>query len=259
MPKGDRGVQSPRKPKWLLRDGLCLLYDRKTKRHSFASLNRPLCDANIFTRLCFFLFHFFLFPPRTLMAGKKGGNGRRTIKGEKRKRPLTPPFEDFSDLELSEERTPPSSPGSPSSACTPDSMGLSVGKCAYLRGIKHVGLDDSKKSEEEEKYVEEDEDDGYDGSDEGDTTDRVSSGGGKDRDNDKGKGDDDDSSSGAATVVTARTMMAARAAMAATATIAVGVATAAATRARARAVTTMTMPVVGTTGLSSSYSRCRGC
>jgi hypothetical protein len=78
---------------------------------------------------------------------------KRKAKGEKRKHPPTPPSEDFGDSDLCDERTPPSS------ICTNDSMGLSVGERAYLHSIKCASFDDSKESEEEEK----DDEDGYDG------------------------------------------------------------------------------------------------
>jgi hypothetical protein len=66
------------------------------------------------------------------MAGKKDGKGGKKNRGDKRKSPPTPPSEDFSDLELSNERTPPPSPGSQSSICMDDSMGLLVGERTYL-------------------------------------------------------------------------------------------------------------------------------
>jgi hypothetical protein len=56
------------------------------------------------------------------MAGNKDGKGRKKDKGEKRKHHVTPPLEDFGDLELSSEGTPLPSPDSPSTVCTNDSM-----------------------------------------------------------------------------------------------------------------------------------------
>jgi hypothetical protein len=88
--------------------------------------------------------------PKTPMARKKDSKCKNKNRGDKSERPPTLSLEDFGDSELSDERTPPSSPSSPSYVCTDNSMGLSAGEKAYLRDIKRAGLNDSDESEEEE-------------------------------------------------------------------------------------------------------------
>jgi hypothetical protein len=76
--------------------------------------------------------------PKTLMAGKKDDKGRKKNRGDKRKRPPTPSLEDFGDSELSDERTPPSSPNSPSSVCTDDSMDCQRGRGSEVENLPDV-------------------------------------------------------------------------------------------------------------------------
>lgn len=117
------------------------------------------------------------------MACKKGGKAARG--GILR----PPPLEDFGDSELSCEWSPPLSPGSPSSVCTYDYMGLSARERTYLWGINRAGFNDSEEPEEE--FEEEEEDNGYDGDDE-DGDDDNSKGSNSSDDDGDGKGNDSD-------------------------------------------------------------------
>jgi hypothetical protein len=73
------------------------------------------------------------------MAGNKGGSGKHNQSDGKRKRPLTPPLEDFGDSEFSEEHfssegedSPLPAPLSLSSDYSDDLMGF-VGTCSLLQ------------------------------------------------------------------------------------------------------------------------------
>jgi hypothetical protein len=74
----------------------------------------------------------FLHLQKTPMMGNKGNKGKKKGMGDKRKCPLTPLSEDFSDSELTDERTPLLSPASSLYVCKGDSMGLSAMERAYL-------------------------------------------------------------------------------------------------------------------------------
>lgn len=171
------------------------LYGWNTKGQPFVSLNKPTTCSEILHSPSFPLLMLSSSISITPMASKKGGTGRKKDKGCKRRRLSTLPSEDFDDSELSDEWSPPSSPSSPSSICTNDFMGLSVGERAYLRGIEQASFDDSEESEKEEESEEDEDNDGYDNGDEG--GDSGSRGGinssdddgfGKAHDSDGGKG-----------------------------------------------------------------------
>jgi hypothetical protein len=116
--KGFQKRDISRKFKWLLKASNYLLYRWNTKKHPFASLNRPV--------VCYKLFHSsllhlpcypFLQLQKTPMAGKKDGKDKKKGRGDKRKCPMTPSEEGFGDSRLSDERTPPPSPASLLSVC----------------------------------------------------------------------------------------------------------------------------------------------
>jgi hypothetical protein len=121
-----------------------------------ASINSLLAPAILFTCsliTCFLLLlHFLPFQP-TMGRGRRGrGWPRRT--DDKRNRAPSPPSEDFSDSEYSEEasseydRSPaPASPPA-SSEDSDDSMGLSIAARAYWRSIERVRLGGSDELEE---------------------------------------------------------------------------------------------------------------
>lgn len=150
--------------------------------HPFFSLNKPTmcCEILHSPSLPLLMFSFSL--SKTPMACKKGGKAARG--GILR----PPPLEDFGDCELSCEWSPPLSPGSPSSVCTYDYMGLSARERTYLWGINRAGFNDSEEPEEE---FEEEEDNGYDGDDE-DGEDDNSKGSNSNDDDGDGKGNDSD-------------------------------------------------------------------
>jgi hypothetical protein len=111
-----------------------------------------------------------------MAGGKVNKKGCRLAEG-KRKRPASPPSEDFGDSKYSEEefsseydRSP--APASPvaSSDDSDNSMGLSAVEQAYIRSIEHVGLggsDDSEEEEDSSDSEEGDDDEGGGGSSEG--------------------------------------------------------------------------------------------
>jgi hypothetical protein len=82
------------------------------------------------------------------MAGNKGKDKHDQGEG-KRKRPPSPPLDDFGDLEFSEEHfsskgddSPLPAPLSPLFDYSGDSMGLSVAERAYIRSVERVGSRD---------------------------------------------------------------------------------------------------------------------
>jgi hypothetical protein len=126
--------------------------------------------------------------------GKRGKGWPHCADG-KRKRPPSPPSEDFGDSEYSEEvsseydRSP--TPASPMalSEDSDDSMGLSVVTRAYWRSIECAGLGGSDDSEEASSEEVEDSSDSEEWSGgEGD--------GSSDNDDGKGSGDGDDDRKG---------------------------------------------------------------
>jgi hypothetical protein len=124
--------------------------------------------------------------------GKRGrGSPRRA--GDKRKRDLSPPSEDFGDSEYSEEEVSSKSKGSldlaspsTSSDDSDDSQGLAAEVWTYIRSVKRAKLEGSDESDvysdEENSFVSFEERSGNDNDNEG--------GGGGD-DGDSGEGDDD--------------------------------------------------------------------
>jgi hypothetical protein len=111
-------------------------------------------------------------------------------KNNKRKREPTPPSEDFSDSEYSEEEFSSESEGSPtpiplreSSDDSDDSQGLAAEVWTYIRAVERSGLEGSDESE----YS----------SDEEDSSEEGGGGDGDDDDDEGGGGDDgDDGGSG---------------------------------------------------------------
>jgi hypothetical protein len=137
-----------------------------------------------------------------MAGGKKGKKGCRPADG-KRKRPSSPPSEDFGDSEYSGEvsskydRSPILASPVASSEDSNDSMRLSVSERAYARSIERVGLGGSDDSEEASSEEVEDSSDskegsGCEGDGDRDEGDGGSSGGGDNSDDGDGGGDDDD-------------------------------------------------------------------
>jgi hypothetical protein len=131
------------------------------------------------------------------MGKSKKGGSLSHHSGDKRKRELSPPSEDFDDFEYSEEEFSSESEGSPvytsplaSSDDSDDSQGITAEVWTYIRAIERSGLEGSDESEvssdEENSYDLSEEESGGDGDDEGDGDD----GGDSDGDGDGGKGDD---------------------------------------------------------------------
>jgi hypothetical protein len=123
------------------------------------------------------------------MDGGKGSRGRRHSGEGKCKHPLSPPSEDFGDLEYSKEELSSEYDGSPTPASpmaslddSDDSMGLSAAKRAYIRSIERAGLGGSDDSEGEESLGDSEEE-------EEDSSDSEEDGG--------GSGDEDNGNSGA--------------------------------------------------------------
>jgi hypothetical protein len=147
-----------------------------------------------------------------MMGRGRRGRGLPRRAGSKRKRALSPPSEDFGDLEYSEEASsesdPSLAPASPlvSSDDSDDSRGLSTAVRAYWRAIERAGLggsdesgvssDEANSSNSSEEWSGGDGDDkgnGSSGDDDGGSSDND--GGGNSGKGDDSKGDDDDGSS----------------------------------------------------------------
>jgi hypothetical protein len=84
---------------------------------------------------------------------KKGGSSSHHS-GDKRKRELTPPSENFGDSEYSEEEFSSKSEGSPAPTSTPassddsdDSQGIDAEVWTYIRVVERAGLEGSDESE----------------------------------------------------------------------------------------------------------------
>jgi hypothetical protein len=115
-------------------------------------------------------------------------------KNNKRKRELTPPSEDFGDLEYSEEEFSSESEGSPapiplreSSDDSDDSQGLAVEVWTYIWAVECSGLEGSDESEYSSDEEDSSEEDG--GGDGEDDDDDDEGGGGGDGDGGGGDGD----------------------------------------------------------------------
>jgi hypothetical protein len=123
----------------------------------------------------------------------------------KRKRPPSPPSEDFGDSKISEEEFSSGDYGSPTLASfavafddSDNSMGLSVAERAYIRSIKCTwleGSDDSGEDSSENSLEEEDSEVGGNNGDEGDNY-VEGDGDGDDGDGDGGERDGDDGDGG---------------------------------------------------------------
>eukprot|EP00267_Zea_mays_P035476 XP_008671360.1 spore wall protein 2-like [Zea mays] len=137
--------------------------------------------------------------------GKRGRSWTRRADG-KRKRAPSPPSEDFSDSEYSEEasseydRSPIPASLVASSEDSDDSMGLSTMARAYWRSIEHTGLGGSDESEEVSSEEVDSSDsfeewsggdgDGSSGDDDGEGDGSKGDGDGNSGDGDGDKGDD---------------------------------------------------------------------
>jgi hypothetical protein len=142
------------------------------------------------------------------MGKDKKGRGSPRCSGDKGKRELSPPSEDFSDFEYSEEEVSSESEGSSvyaspsaSSDNSDDSQGIAVEVWTYIRSVECAGLEGSDESEvssdEENSSGSSEEGSGGDGDNEGDGSGDDSGGGGGDDDgNDGGKGGDGGSGGG---------------------------------------------------------------
>jgi hypothetical protein len=143
------------------------------------------------------------------MGKSKKGRSLSHHSGDKRKRELSPPSEDFDDFEYSEEEFSSESEGSSvytsplaSSDDSDDSQGIAAEVWTYIRAIERSGLEGSDESEvssdEENTSDSSEEESGGDGDDEGDGDDGGDSDGDGDggKGNGKGDGGDDKSDSG---------------------------------------------------------------
>jgi hypothetical protein len=133
------------------------------------------------------------------MGKNKKGRSSSHHSGDKRKREPSPPLEDFSDFEYSEEEFSSESEGSlvyasplMSSDDSNGSQGIAAEVWMYIRVIERSeleGSDESEISSNEENYSDSSEEgSGGDGDDEGDGGDGGDGGGGGDGDGDGGKG-----------------------------------------------------------------------
>ena len=82
------------------------------------------------------------------MGKSKKGSSSSPRSGDKRKREPTPPLEDFSDSEYSEEEFSSESEGSPAPASSPassddsdDSQGIVAEVWTYIRAVERAGLE----------------------------------------------------------------------------------------------------------------------
>jgi hypothetical protein len=135
-----------------------------------------------------------LLPSTATMGKSKKGSGSSPRSGDKHKRELTPPSEEFGDSEYSEEFSSESE-GSPAPVSPPassddsdDSQGIAAEVWTYIRAVERSGLEGSDESEyssdEEDSSDSSEEDSGGDGGDGGDD------GGDGDGGGDSGRGDD---------------------------------------------------------------------
>jgi hypothetical protein len=141
------------------------------------------CASPVFSHLLL-LAYSPLLPSTATMGKSKKGSGPSPRSGDKRKRELTPPSEDFGDSEYSEEEFSSESEGSPAPVSPPassndsdDSQGIAAEVWTYIRAVERSGLEGSDESE-----YSSDEEDSSDSSEEG------SGGDGGDDDDDGGDG-----------------------------------------------------------------------
>jgi hypothetical protein len=148
-----------------------------------------------------------LLPSISNMGKSKKGGSSSHRSGDKRKREPTPPSEDFSDSEYSEEEFSSEYEGSPAPASplasfddSDDSQGIAAEVWTYIRSIERAeltGSDESEYSSDEENSSDSSEEGGGggDGGD-GDGGDDSGDGGEGDGDDKGGSGDGGDSSKG---------------------------------------------------------------
>jgi hypothetical protein len=119
-----------------------------------SSINSALASP-AFSRFLLLLAVSSLILPSTSAMGKsKRGGSSSHHSGDKRKRELTPPSEDFGDSEYSEEEFSFESEGSPAPASPPassddsdDSQGIAAEVWTYIRAVERAGLEGSDESE----------------------------------------------------------------------------------------------------------------
>jgi hypothetical protein len=127
----------------------------RSSRGLFKLPARLGCSPHLFSfiRLLLLLPYFFSFRVSHGRREKKGKKGRRSTDG-KRKRPPSPPSEDFGDSEYSEEvsseydLSPALASPMVSFDDSDDSMGLSNAEWVYIRSVERAGLGGSDDSEE---------------------------------------------------------------------------------------------------------------
>jgi hypothetical protein len=152
-----------------------------------------------------------LLPSISNMGKSKKGGSSSHRSGDKRKREPTPPSEDFSDSEYSEEEFSSEYEGSPAPASplasfddSDDSQGIAAEVWTYIRSIERAeltGSDESEYSSDEENSSDSSEEgggggDGGDGDGDGGDGDDSGDGGEGDGDDKGGSGDGGDSSKG---------------------------------------------------------------
>jgi hypothetical protein len=158
-----------------------------------SSINSAFASPVFFTSLA--VVYSPLLPSTATMGKSKKGSGSSPRSGDKRKCELTPPLEDFSDSEYSEEEFSSESEGSPAPVSPPtssddsdDSQGIAAEVWTYIRAVERSGLEGSDESEYSSDSSEEGSDD--DGSDDDDDGGDCGGGGDSGRGGDGGnKGD----------------------------------------------------------------------
>jgi hypothetical protein len=158
------------------------------ERFPSSSINSAFASP-VFSHLLL-LVYSSLLPSTATMGKTKKGSGSSPRSGDKRKRELTPPSEDFGDSEYSEEEFSSESEGSPAPVSPPassddsdDSQGIIAEVWTYIWAVERSGLEGSDESE-----YSSDEEDSSDLSEEG------SGGDGGDDDDDGGDGGSGDDS-----------------------------------------------------------------
>jgi hypothetical protein len=116
-----------------------------------SSMNSAFASP-VFSHLLLLVYSPLLLPSATMGKSKKG-SGSSPRSGDKRKHEPTPPSEDFSDSEYSEEFSSESE-GSPAPVSPPassddsdDSQGIAAEVWTYIRAIERSGIEGSDESE----------------------------------------------------------------------------------------------------------------
>jgi hypothetical protein len=176
-----------------------------------SSINSVLASSTFSHLLLLLAVRSLLFPFSSTMGKSKKGGSSSHHSGDKRKRELTPPSEDFGDSEYSEEEFSSESEGSPAPASPPassddsdDSQGIAAKVWTYIWAVECAGLkgsDESEYSSDEENSLDTSEEGGGDGDgSDGDGGDGDGSGDGGEGDGDGGgkggSGDGGDDSKG---------------------------------------------------------------